>query len=122
MDKTRSSANIASRLLSRLCEACMALAIALLAMVAILVVAQVVARNGFDLGLPWADELARFGGLALVFLSIPLLALRGQHVAVDLVPQLIGGRSPDPATGPKGRHGQDPLICEHRLASSVEAL
>ena len=93
MDKTRSSANIASRLLSRLCETCMALAIALLAMVAILVVAQVVARNGFDLGLPWADELARFGGLALVFLSIPLLALRGQHVAVDLVPQLIGGRS-----------------------------
>ena len=83
---------MASRLLSRICEACMALAIGLLAMVAILVIVQVVARNGFDLGLPWADELARFGGLALVFLSIPLLALRGLHVAVDLVPQLIGGR------------------------------
>ena len=93
MDKTQSSANMASRLLSRICEACMALAIGLLAMVAILVIVQVVARNGFDLGLPWADELARFGGLALVFLSIPLLALRGLHVAVDLVPQLIGGRA-----------------------------
>lgn len=93
MESTHPTANIASRFLSRLCEACMALAIALLAMVSILVVVQVVARNGFDLGLPWADELARFGGLALVFMSIPLLALRGLHVAVDLVPQLIGGRA-----------------------------
>lgn len=93
MDKNHPSPSKASLLLLRLCQACMALAIALLAMVAILVVVQVVARNSFDLGLPWADELARFAGLSLVFLSIPLLALRGQHVAVDLVPQLIGGRT-----------------------------
>ncbi|KEQ02286.1 TRAP transporter small permease [Pseudorhizobium pelagicum] len=93
MDQSHPSSSSASRLLSRVCRACIAVAIGFLALVAILVVVQVIARNGFDLGLPWADELARFGGVALVFLSIPLLALRGQHVAVDVVPQLIGGRT-----------------------------
>lgn len=76
-----------------LSRALMAVAITLLALMAFLVVLQVVARNGFDLGLPWADELARFSSVGLVYLSIPLLALRGQHIAVDLLPQLLGGRS-----------------------------
>ncbi|MGA7975529.1 MAG: TRAP transporter small permease [Pseudolabrys sp.] len=55
-----------------------------------LVVAQVVCRDFFDLGLPWADELARFCGIALVFLSIPRLLLNGGHVAVDILPNALG--------------------------------
>lgn len=65
------------------------LAILLLALLTALIVAQVVGRNLFNLGMPWADELARFCGVALVFLCIPLLALRGQHVAVDMVPMML---------------------------------
>jgi len=72
--------------------ACRTVAILLLALMALLIVAQVVGRNVFDLGMPWADEMARFSGIALVFLSVPLLALRGQHVAVDLVPMLLPQR------------------------------
>ncbi|KXF75249.1 TRAP transporter [Paramesorhizobium deserti] len=69
--------------------ACRTMAIFLLALMALLIVTQVVGRNIFNLGMPWADELARFSGIALVFLSVPLLALRGQHVAVDLVPMML---------------------------------
>lgn len=69
--------------------ACRTLAILLLALMSALVVGQVVGRNFFDVGMPWADELSRFCGVALVFLGVPLLALRGQHVAVDMVPTML---------------------------------
>lgn len=62
-----------------------ALAVAMLAMTTVLVLAQVALRNLFDLGLPWADELARFGGVALVFLALPRLLIEGKHIAVDLL-------------------------------------
>jgi TRAP-type transport system small permease protein len=93
MSNANSLVSLAHAALLRISRALMAIAIALLALMAILVVLQVVARNGFDLGLPWADELARFSSISLVYLSMPLLALRGQHVAVDMLPQLLGGRS-----------------------------
>lgn len=64
------------------------LAAALLAAIALLVFGQVAARNLMDLGLPWADELARFCGVSLVFLAIPDLARRGMMVAVTLVPDM----------------------------------
>lgn len=79
----------AGRALERVTGACRTAAILLLALMSALVVTQVVGRNAFDLGMPWTDELARFCGIALVFLATPLLALRGQHVAVDLVPQML---------------------------------
>ncbi len=71
--------------------ACRTAAVLLLALMVVLVVGQVIGRNALDLGMPWADELARFSGVALVFLCVPLLALRGQHVAVDLVPMAMPG-------------------------------
>ncbi|MBP1849321.1 TRAP transporter small permease [Rhizobium halophytocola] len=83
----------AHTILLRIAQLLMAVAVLLLALMAVLVVLQVVARNGFDLGLPWADELARFSGVALVYLALPLLAVRSQHVAVDMLPQFLGGRS-----------------------------
>ena len=70
-------------------RACLNLGILLLAMMSMLIVAQVLGRNLFDLGMPWADELSRFCGVALVFLGVPLLALRGSHVAVDMVPTML---------------------------------
>jgi TRAP-type transport system small permease protein len=84
--------NVSGRILVRLCQICMIVAVALLAFVAVLVVVQVIARNIFDLGLPWADELARFSSMGLVYLSIPLIAVNRQHVSVDFLPQLAGPR------------------------------
>lgn len=61
-----------------------------LGLLSALVVAQVVCRNVFDLGLPWADELARFAGIALVFFSLPRLLIDGGHIAVDILPNALG--------------------------------
>ncbi|MFC6489466.1 TRAP transporter small permease [Nitratireductor sp. GCM10026969] len=79
----------AGRLLDTVSLACRTVAILLLALMFVLVFGQVVGRNVFDLGMPWADEFARFSGIGVVFLCVPLLALRGQHVAVDLVPMML---------------------------------
>lgn len=65
------------------------LAVAMLAMTTLLVLAQVALRNLLDLGLPWADELARFGCVALVFLALPRLLIEGKHIAVDLLPNAL---------------------------------
>jgi TRAP-type C4-dicarboxylate transport system permease small subunit len=79
--------------LEALAKACRTLAMLLLAALCMLVVGQVVGRNLFNAGMPWADELARFCGVAIVFLCIPLLALRGQQVAVDMVPMMLPERA-----------------------------
>ncbi len=69
------------------------LGIFLLAMIAILVVLQVAARNLFDLGLPWADELARFCGIGLVFLAVPSLAGRQALVSVSILPDALSAKA-----------------------------
>ncbi|NYT38670.1 TRAP transporter small permease subunit [Allopusillimonas soli] len=69
------------------------LAIIMLLLTTFLVVLQVVARNAFQAGLPWADELARYGGLGIVYLAVPLLLLRGGHIAVDIVSGRLRGRA-----------------------------
>jgi TRAP-type C4-dicarboxylate transport system permease small subunit len=61
------------------------LAIAMLLAMAALVVLQVIARDGFHLGLAWADELARYAGLTIVYLTAPLLLLGNRHVLVDIL-------------------------------------
>lgn len=75
--------------LEAVAAACRVLAMLLLALMCLLVIGQVVGRNIFNTGMPWADELSRFCGVAIVFLCVPLLALRGQHVAVDMVPMML---------------------------------
>ncbi|MCY0096874.1 TRAP transporter small permease [Hoeflea ulvae] len=79
--------------MARLADAGTAIGIAMLALMAALIAVQVVARNIFDLGLPWADELARFCCIGLVFLAIPALVLNHQMVAVTVVPDMLGGRA-----------------------------
>lgn len=61
----------------------------LLALMAGLVVLQVLARNFAATGLPWADELARFSGIGLVFLGVPALAGRGVMVSVTMLPDAV---------------------------------
>lgn len=60
-------------------------AMAALAAMAFLVVVQVFARDVLHLGLPGADELARYSGLAIIYLTAPLLLLQNKHVLVDLL-------------------------------------
>ncbi|WP_118133476.1 TRAP transporter small permease [Oceanicella sp. SM1341] len=80
------------RLLGAVSTAGLWAGMALLLAITGLIVLQVLARNLLDLGLPWADEGARFCGIALVYLCVPYLALRGRHIAVDLVSaRLTGG-------------------------------
>ncbi|WP_018698472.1 TRAP transporter small permease [Amorphus coralli] len=86
---TRTGRQAARTLLDRLATLCLIAAIVFLAMTAGLIVLQVVCRNFFDMGLPWADELARFSGVSLVYLAVPTLALRGRHISVDLVPNAL---------------------------------
>lgn len=74
-------------------RACRFAGVLALAAMSILVVLQIAGRNFFDLGLPWADELARFACVALVFLCVPSLAIRGQMVAVDLLKMALPDRS-----------------------------
>lgn len=75
--------------LARLARFGVTLGVALLGLMAVLVVAQVAARNLLDLGLPWADELARFSGIGLVFLSVPCLAGRHVLVSVSMLPDAV---------------------------------
>lgn len=69
--------------------------IAMLALVAMtaLIVIQVLGRNVFSLGLPWAEELARYCGLGVVYLTVPLLLLHDKHIKVELLPARLVGRS-----------------------------
>ncbi|KAA0011316.1 TRAP transporter small permease [Billgrantia pellis] len=68
------------------------LSILLLLGIAVLVAGQVMMRNAFSLGLHWADELARWFGIALVYLTIPHLLDRGAHITVELLPNRLKGR------------------------------
>lgn len=77
-------------LLARVAHGGIVVGMALLALMAGLVVLQVLARNVAGLGLPWADELARFCGIGLVFLGVPALAGRGVLVAVTMLPDAAG--------------------------------
>jgi len=72
------------RLLSGLGRGMTRVAMFSLMVMTILIGLQVVSRNLFNMGLPWADELARFTGLATVFFTIPLLQYHGRHIAVDM--------------------------------------
>ncbi|RHZ93975.1 TRAP transporter small permease [Cereibacter sphaeroides] len=69
-------------------------ATALLLLIVALIVAQVLARNLWNMGLPKAEEAARLAGVLAVYFTAPLLALRGQHVAVEVFTSHLprGGR------------------------------
>lgn len=84
-----SDVTMSRAILARLARCGVVLGMFLLALIASLVVLQVVARNFFDTGLPWADELARFSGIGLVFFAVPCLAGRQVLVSVSMLPDLM---------------------------------
>jgi TRAP-type transport system small permease protein len=79
--------------LVKLCRLGERVAMVLVALVTALVVLQVVAREIFVAGLSWADEASRWAGLGVIFLVVPLIALHGGHVRVDLFLNLLPKRA-----------------------------
>ena len=77
------------RALFALCRFAESVAVLMLLAVTTLVMIQVFARELFNDGAPWADELARFCGLGLIFLAVPLLLLKDGHVRVDMFINLL---------------------------------
>lgn len=78
---------------ARCCKVAEYLAVLMLAMATAFVVLQVAARNFMDIGLPWADELARYCGLGIVYLTLPRLLLENGHVAVGMLRDHLTGLS-----------------------------
>lgn len=54
---------------------------------------QIIMRELFSTGLPWADEAARYAGLIIVFLGAPILMVRNEHVKVDMLTDRLKGRA-----------------------------
>ena len=73
----------------------MAEAIAILALIAAttLIMTQIVAREVFVVGLSWADELARYAGLTVIFMGVPALLARDEHVKVDMFLNMMPPRT-----------------------------
>jgi TRAP-type C4-dicarboxylate transport system permease small subunit len=66
-------------------------ALILLAMV-LLVSADIVLRNLFRTGFPWANEVSEYALYVITLLTAPWLLRRGQHVRLDLVLTFVPGR------------------------------
>lgn len=81
------------RWLAGLSEGMIKAAMLFLCIMTVLIGIQVTGRNLFNMGLPWADEIARFTGLGTVFFTIPLLQYQGRHIAVDIFSSRIRGRA-----------------------------
>ena len=67
-------------------------AIACLLVMALFIIIAVFARNFMNLGLPWAEEIARFCNVALVFLAAPLLLVTRIHISVDFFVLMLPNR------------------------------
>lgn len=74
-----------------LCRGFELVAMATLVVATSAIMIEVVARGVFALGLPGAGELARFAGLALIFLTVPLLLAHDAHVKVDMLSSRASG-------------------------------
>jgi TRAP-type transport system small permease protein len=88
---TRVPAGPLRPLLVPLCRVFEWVAMALLVACTTAIMVEVVARGLFNLGLPGAGELARYAGLGLIFLTVPLLLAQDTHVKVDMFYALTRG-------------------------------
>lgn len=79
----------APRVLEIITRLMLGIATALMLLIVLLLVAQVFARNVWNIGLPRAEEITRLAGVLTVYLVAPVLALKGQHVAVDVFVNLM---------------------------------
>jgi TRAP-type C4-dicarboxylate transport system permease small subunit len=60
-----------------------------MAVITLIMIAQVIARYGFNASLIWAEELCRYILMAMTFLFVGLAFQRGEFVSVDIVPMLL---------------------------------
>ncbi len=77
------------RVLDLLTRGLFAIATGLMLLIIALIVAQILARNFWNMGLPRAEEVSRYAGVLVVYFTAPLLALQGQHVAVDVFTNMM---------------------------------
>ena len=69
------------------------LAVACLLALTGLIVCVVIARNFLSIGLPRAEELARFCSVSLVFLAAPLLLANNGHICVTFLSRALPPRA-----------------------------
>ena len=79
-------------LLLPLCKGFEWLAMLMLVVATGAIMTEVVARGVFQLGLPAVGELARYAGLGVIFLTVPLLLARDAHVKVDMFHRMARGK------------------------------
>lgn len=68
-----------------LCRAFEWAAMALVVVTTAAIMVEVFARGFFNLGLPGMGEVAKYAGLGLIFLTVPLLLAQDQHVRIDML-------------------------------------
>ncbi len=90
--ETGSKPSAGVSLIGRIASGCECVSLACLAVIALLIFAQIVLRNAVAFAHPGLEEVARFAHITLVFLLVPLLFREGLHVTIDLVPQWLGPR------------------------------
>jgi TRAP-type C4-dicarboxylate transport system permease small subunit len=66
--------------------------VALLALMSVLIFAQVLGRFLFKNGLFWAEELARFSMVTMVYLGAGLACKYGDHIKVTVLEEMFKGR------------------------------
>jgi TRAP-type C4-dicarboxylate transport system permease small subunit len=66
--------------------------VALLALMSVLIFAQVLGRFVFKNGLFWAEELARFSMVTMVYLGAGLACKYGDHIKVTIMEEMFKGR------------------------------
>jgi TRAP-type C4-dicarboxylate transport system permease small subunit len=66
-----------------------------MAVMVVVVSAQVFMRYALNLSFDWADELSRLCFVWTIFLAIPLALKRGGHIVMELVLDRVGGRTRD---------------------------
>ena len=76
-----------------LCRLAEAIAIVALIAASALIMLQIVAREVFVAGVSWADELARYAGLTVIFMGVPALLARDEHVKVDMFLNMMRPRA-----------------------------
>jgi TRAP-type C4-dicarboxylate transport system permease small subunit len=79
-------------LIGTMAQACEYVSLVSLAVIAILIFAQILLRNMVSMAFAGIEELARFAHINLVFLLVPLLFREGRHVNIDLLTQHVGPR------------------------------
>lgn len=79
------SSRLALRALQGLDQIVTAALVAAVAVMVLVVSAQVALRYGLNRSIDWADELGRLAFVWSIFLAIPLAVRQGGHIRIDIV-------------------------------------